>query len=150
MCILGDSKVVKLINLVIRQHVLMNGCKVFVKNPELNALPVTDEMIRWHLLGRDDKGNDFVMGIYPMLLNETCFFLTADFDKSSWQKDAIAFLKTCRQMNLPAALERSRSGKVKTRGINLTQLLLLKNIRRHKPGNLLLVKRCHMKSSNSR
>ncbi|OGO94617.1 MAG: restriction endonuclease subunit R [Coxiella sp. RIFCSPHIGHO2_12_FULL_42_15] len=46
-----------------------------------------------------------------MLLDETCFFLAADFDKSTWQKDAVAFLKTCQQMNFPAALERSRSGK---------------------------------------
>ena len=46
-----------------------------------------------------------------MLLDETCFFLAADFDKAAWQDDAAAFLETCRQMNLPAALERSRSGK---------------------------------------
>ncbi len=51
------------------------------------------------------------MGLYPMLLDETCFFLAADFDKSSWEEDARAFLKTCHQLNLPAALERSRSGK---------------------------------------
>jgi len=51
------------------------------------------------------------MGIYPMLLDETCFFLAADFDKASWTEDATAFLKTCHQMGLPAALERSRSGK---------------------------------------
>ncbi len=51
------------------------------------------------------------MGIYPMMLDETCFFLATDFDKASWQEDALAFLKTCHQMDLPAALERSRSGK---------------------------------------
>ena len=51
------------------------------------------------------------MGVYPMLLDETCFFLAADFDKATWQDDVAAFLETCRQMNLPAALERSRSGK---------------------------------------
>lgn len=73
-------------------------------------LPVTDEVIQWHLLGINNKGDDFVIGIYPMLLDETCFFLAVDFDKSSWQQDAVAFLKTCYQMNLPAALERSRSG----------------------------------------
>jgi hypothetical protein len=43
-------------------------------------------------------------------LDETCFFLAADFDKATWQDDAKAFLETCRQLNLPAALERSRSG----------------------------------------
>ncbi len=74
-------------------------------------LPVAYDVVRWHLSGHDDFGKDFVMGIYPMLLNETCFFLAADFDKSSWKEDARAFLKTCQELNLPAALERSRSGK---------------------------------------
>ena len=49
-------------------------------------LPVTDEVIRWHLSGQDDDGRDFVMGVYPMLQDETCFFLAADFDKAHWQK----------------------------------------------------------------
>ena len=74
-------------------------------------LPVTDDVIRWHLQGHDDHSRDFVIGVYPMLLDETCFFLAADFDKTSWQEDVAAFLETCRQMNLPAALERSRSGR---------------------------------------
>ncbi len=74
-------------------------------------LPITDEVIQWHLLGVDSGGRDFVMGMYPMMLDESCFFLATDFDKASWQEDAVAFLKTCHQMNLSAALERSRSGK---------------------------------------
>jgi hypothetical protein len=74
-------------------------------------LPITDDVVHWHLSGQDNCGKDFVMGIYPMLLDETCFFLAADFDKASWTEDATAFLKTCHQMGLPAALERSRSGK---------------------------------------
>lgn len=74
-------------------------------------LPINEDVIRWHLSGIDGKGNDFVMGIYPMLLDETCFFLAVDFDKCSWQEDAVAFLETCHQMSLPAVLERSRSGK---------------------------------------
>ena len=45
-----------------------------------------------------------------MLLDETCFFLAADLDKLHWQEDAQAVLETCRQLNLTAALERSRSG----------------------------------------
>lgn len=73
-------------------------------------LPVTDEVIRWHLSGQDDGGNEFVMGVYPMLLDETCFFLAIDFDKSHWEQDALAFLATCQNMGLSAALERSRSG----------------------------------------
>jgi superfamily II DNA or RNA helicase len=42
--------------------------------------------------------------------DETCWFLAADFDKQSWQRDALAFLATCREKGVPAALERSRSG----------------------------------------
>ena len=79
--------------------------------PHQRFLPVTDDVIRWHLQGHDDHSHDFVMGVYPMLLDETCFFLAADFDKTTWQDDVGAFLETCRQMNLPAALERSRSGR---------------------------------------
>jgi hypothetical protein len=72
---------------------------------------VTDEVIRWHLSGLDDRGQSFVVGVYPMLQDETCFFLAADFDKEGWRDDAAAFLETCRTMNLTAALERSRSGR---------------------------------------
>lgn len=73
-------------------------------------LPMTDEVIRWHLTGRDNRGNDFVAGVYPMMLDETCFFLAMDFDKQNWQDDSLAVLRTCRQMSLPVTLERSRSG----------------------------------------
>lgn len=73
-------------------------------------LPVTDDVVRWHLSGHDDQGRDFVMGVYPMLLDETCLFLAVDFDKRDWQSDAAAYLETCKRMGLPVALERSRSG----------------------------------------
>ena len=79
--------------------------------PHRRFLPVTDEVIRWHLSGRDDDGQPFVAGVYPLLLDETCFFLAVDFDKAGWREDAAAFLDTCRRLNLPAALERSRSGR---------------------------------------
>jgi len=61
--------------------------------PHQRFLPVTDDVIRWHLQGHDDHSRDFVMGVYPMLLDETCFFLAADFDKTTWQDDVAAFLK---------------------------------------------------------
>src|SRR5205823_10016945 len=73
-------------------------------------LPITDEVIRWHLSGFDPAGQPFVAGIYPLLQDETCFFLAADFDKQGWREDAVAFLETCRAMGIPAVLERSRSG----------------------------------------
>lgn len=79
--------------------------------PNRRFLPVTDEVIRWHLSGRDDTGQPFVAGVYPMLLDETCFFLAVDFDKSGWLEDSTAFIETCRRLDLSPALERSRSGR---------------------------------------
>lgn len=76
-------------------------------------LPVTNEVVRNHLLGTDPQdrsGRDFTIGVYPMLLDETCWFLAADFDKATWQEDTKVFLETCTLFNVPAALERSRSG----------------------------------------
>jgi superfamily II DNA or RNA helicase len=76
-------------------------------------LPVTDNVIEWHLRGNNPQGygnKDFTMGIYPMLIDEKCLFLAADFDKSTWQKDIHAYAKTCAEMNIPISIERSRSG----------------------------------------
>ena len=78
--------------------------------PNRRFLPITAEVIRWHLSGRDACGHDFVMGAYPMLLDETCHFLAADFDKESWAEDTAAFVETCSRLEIPVALERSRSG----------------------------------------
>jgi superfamily II DNA or RNA helicase len=50
------------------------------------------------------------MGVYPLLQNETCYCFAMDFDKQSWQEDARAFMETCRAEDVPASLERSRSG----------------------------------------
>src|SRR5712691_11311256 len=68
-------------------------------------LPVSDAVIGHHLLGKE------TVGVYPLLPDETCWFLAADFDKKTWEYDSQAFLETCREMGVPAALERSRSGK---------------------------------------
>jgi len=65
---------------------------------------LTDEVIRRHLDGR------ITAGVYPLLQDETCHFLAADFDKKSWQDDVKAFMVTCKSNNIPAYLERSRSG----------------------------------------
>lgn len=79
--------------------------------PNRRFVPVTDDVIHWHLSGLDADGQMFVAGIYPLLVDETCFFLAVDFDKANWQDDAAAFLDTCRRLSIPAALERSRSGR---------------------------------------
>jgi hypothetical protein len=78
--------------------------------PQRSFLPVTDDVIRWHLSGHDDGGHSFVAGVYPMLQDETCCFLAIDFDKEGWRDDVSAFLDTCHQHDLPAVTERSRSG----------------------------------------
>ena len=78
--------------------------------PNRAFLPVNDEVIRWHLSGKDPMGKDFVAGVYPMLADETCYFLAIDFDKELWQQDVLAVMETCHHLQIPAALERSRSG----------------------------------------
>src|SRR2546426_6819448 len=79
--------------------------------PNRRFLPVTDDVIRWHLSGVDDSREPFVAGVYPMLQDETCFFLAVDFDKEGWREDSLAFMETCCALGVPAALERSRSGR---------------------------------------
>jgi len=73
-------------------------------------LPVDADAVRCHLTGVDEKGKPFVMGIYPMLPDETCRFLALDLDKADWRADAAALLETCGRLKVSAALERSRSG----------------------------------------
>ena len=72
--------------------------------PKRRFFPLTDQVMFDHLAGKQ------TVGVYPLLLDETCWFLAADFDKSTWRDDAAAFLATCAEWNVPAALERSRSG----------------------------------------
>ena len=72
--------------------------------PNQAFLAVEDRVILDHLQGRH------VVGVYPLLTDETCWFLAADFDKTSWIDDVAAFTETCRMAGLPAAVERSRSG----------------------------------------
>jgi len=67
-------------------------------------IPVSEQVIVEHLQGRH------VMGVYPLLEDETCWFLAVDFDKRSWQQDIAAFAETCRAARVPVAIERSRSG----------------------------------------
>jgi len=78
--------------------------------PHRAFLHVTDEFIRCHLSGKDKAGQEFIAGVYPMLADETCYFLAMDFDKETWRDDVLAVMATCRDLDIPAALERSRSG----------------------------------------
>jgi superfamily II DNA or RNA helicase len=67
-------------------------------------IAVSDEEVAKHLRG------DQVMGLYPLLPDETCWLLAADFDKKSWQDDITTFVETCDILGVPVAIERSRSG----------------------------------------
>jgi hypothetical protein len=67
-------------------------------------LPVTDQVIYAHLAGQH------AVGVYPLLADNTCFFLAADFDQDDWCEDSRAFMDSCRELNIPSALEISRSG----------------------------------------
>jgi superfamily II DNA or RNA helicase len=51
-----------------------------------------------------------VVGIYPMLKDETCFFLAVDFDGEHWRDDVSAYVTSCDELGVPASIERSRSG----------------------------------------
>ena len=51
-----------------------------------------------------------VIGIYPLLRDDTCGLLAIDLDGSSWETDARAIRETCRSLGLEPAIERSRSG----------------------------------------
>ncbi|WP_407271895.1 TOTE conflict system archaeo-eukaryotic primase domain-containing protein [Radiobacillus sp. PE A8.2] len=50
------------------------------------------------------------VGVYPLLKDNTCYFLAMDFDKKHWQDDVQAFSETCKILGLPYHIERSRSG----------------------------------------
>ncbi len=69
-----------------------------------NFPPVTDDVIYKHLAGES------TVGVYPMLPDESCYFLAADFDKNDWKIDALAFTQSCRELGVHASLEISRSG----------------------------------------
>ncbi len=77
-------------------------------------IPVNDTVIANHLAGKDNQGNrsgDFVIGVYPLMQDERCWFLAVDFDKASWQLDVGAFAGACQENGIPYSVEISRSGK---------------------------------------
>ena len=81
--------------------------------PHRSFLPLTDEVIASHLRGRRENrtgAGRFVVGIYPLLSDETCRFLAIDFDDENWSADALAVVDTATAKGVPAVLERSRSG----------------------------------------
>ncbi|AJW62911.1 Type III restriction enzyme, res subunit [Elizabethkingia miricola] len=76
----------------------------FQNYPHKTYLPLTDNELQKHLTGIQQ------IGIYPLLVDNTSWFLVADFDKQNWKVEAVNFLNACKARNIPAYLERSRSG----------------------------------------
>jgi hypothetical protein len=74
-------------------------------------IPLSANVIEQHLRGNNGKrSGEIVVGAYQLLIDDTGCFLAADFDGETWATDARAYLAACRNKNVPAALERSRSG----------------------------------------
>ncbi len=78
--------------------------------------PLTQSALIRHLKGESSECKD-VIGIYPLLLDNTCNFLVYDFDNHSsdesaeWQKEVDKFREICEHNNIDALVERSRSGR---------------------------------------
>ncbi|MGC9237605.1 MAG: TOTE conflict system archaeo-eukaryotic primase domain-containing protein [Thiomonas sp.] len=68
-------------------------------------MPLSDSVIYDHLAG------EHTVGVYPLLEDDSCYFLAVDFDEAEWRDDARAFIQSCEELGVPAALEISRSGK---------------------------------------
>ncbi len=68
-------------------------------------LQLTDHQLSKHFQGEQ------LIGIYPLLPDNTSWFIAADFDKENWKEECRAFINSCRDKGIPAYLERSRSGK---------------------------------------
>lgn len=85
-----------------RLHKINGG--TFNDFTEKYFLPLKDGQVLKHLEGEQQ------IGIYPMLQDNTSWFIAADFDKESWQQECKDFILLCESKNIPAYLERSRSG----------------------------------------
>ena len=82
----------------------MNG-GTFQNYADKEYLPFTEKEIEKHLNGEQH------IGVYPLLKDNTSWFIVADFDKVDWFEDCKKFINTCTEKGIPAYLERSRSGK---------------------------------------
>lgn len=65
---------------------------------------LSDQVIYDHLSGKHTAG------LYPLLDDDTCWFLAIDFDKQNWKDDVYAFVQVCKEYHIPCNIERSRSG----------------------------------------
>jgi superfamily II DNA or RNA helicase len=66
---------------------------------------LTDDHLIKHLKGEQ------IIGLYPLLQDNTSWFIAADFDEADWIEECRKFIKICEEYDIPTYLERSRSGK---------------------------------------
>ena len=85
-----------------RAHKMKGG--TFQNYNDKTYLKLNDQEIAKHLNGEQ------LIGAYPLLQDNTSNFIVADFDEANWIADARKFLSACNEKNIPAYLERSRSG----------------------------------------
>ncbi|GAB6012642.1 TOTE conflict system archaeo-eukaryotic primase domain-containing protein [Viscerimonas tarda] len=76
----------------------------FANYTKKEYLPFNDVALREHFSGKT------TVGIYPLLQDNTSFFIAADFDEENWQESILKLYKICQEVELPAYIERSRSG----------------------------------------
>ena len=69
-----------------------------------SLIPLSDAAIYAHLAG------DHTIGVYPLLEDDSCYFLAIDFDEAEWREDVRAFAGSCTDLGVPVAIETSRSG----------------------------------------
>ncbi|MFC1569111.1 DEAD/DEAH box helicase family protein [bacterium] len=67
-------------------------------------IPLDASIIKAHFSGK------LTIGTYAIQKDDTCIFLAADFDKSSWKEDTLAYKKAANDMRIPVYVERSKSG----------------------------------------
>ena len=67
------------------------------------------EIINRNVIEEHLRGN-IVVGIYPLQLDETSYFLAIDFDDEGWDKDISVLRSVCTEVDISFAIERSRSG----------------------------------------
>lgn len=81
--------------------------------PNREFLPLEYQHIYNHLSGTKENCSD-VIGLYVLTLEDKCHFLCTDFDDKScdhgYNGDVLAFVGVCKEWNVPASIERSRSG----------------------------------------
>ena len=80
------------------------GWQKGVRHEDRNYLPLTAAVLAAHLKGEAH------IGLYPLLDGDRCWWLAADFDGPEAMFDALMYVKAGRALQVPVALEVSRSG----------------------------------------